>query len=273
MRKLKNLIFAFIILSCKLSYAQNNLNFNFSDQTLTEGKILALEGYEYKPSKWNGKVILMSHGSTGGDLSLIKKSYDFNNIAKEAIDNGYIFVTYMRKGRGKSEGEFTEETGRCNKANLDKEKREAELQTDQVIEQIKQKYGVSKVVLMGHSRGGFLSATYAGKNQEKILAVVNLAGAWTAVCETKNGGLGLLELEASAKKFKPQFWFYFDRDSYFAANKFNDPDYKNLNKIAGDNGVLFSRLSNYGVYEGHHTPLQKPWAWGGDLYPKLANIK
>jgi hypothetical protein len=55
MRKLKNLILAFIILICKLSYAQNNTSFNFSDRTLTEGKTLALEAYEYQPFKWNGK--------------------------------------------------------------------------------------------------------------------------------------------------------------------------------------------------------------------------
>lgn len=255
-----------------LACAQNSFSFNFIDAEITDNKNVKLEAFEYRPSSWNGKVILMSHGSTGGKTEVIKNPIRFLNISKEALANGYIFVTYMRKGRGNSEGSFTEESGRCDIANLRKEKKEAELQISQVIEQVKKKYSVPKVILMGHSRGGFLSATYAGKNPDSVSAVVNLAGAWSAICEAKNGGLGRLELEESARKFKPQFWAYFEQDSYFAANRFNDSDYIWLSKMAESNGLAFGHFGNEGMADGHATPIIKPTAWFRAFGPKLSLV-
>jgi pimeloyl-ACP methyl ester carboxylesterase len=178
-------LFLFLFLSNNLALSQNLISLNFVDSELTEGKNIRLEAFEYRPANWNSKVILMSHGSTGGKTAVIKNTVKFLNISKEANASGYIFVTYMRKGRGNSEGSFTEESGRCDWANLSKEKKEAELQISQVVEQVKKIYSVPKVILMGHSRGGFLSATYAAKNPNNVSAVVNLAGAWSAICESK----------------------------------------------------------------------------------------
>jgi len=53
--------------------------------------------------------------------------------------------------------------------------------------------------LIGHSRGGFLSSHYAGNFPADVAAVVNLAGAWFAVCEQKNGGFAKHHFESSAK--------------------------------------------------------------------------
>lgn len=253
----------------KLAFAQNAISFNFIHSNITDGNNIRLEAFEYQPPQWNGQVILMSHGSTGGKSEFVKNSIKYLNISKEATARGFTFVTFMRKGRGNSEGLFLEESGRCDWANLRKEKKEAELQIDQVIEQVKQKYNVSKVILMGHSRGGFLSATYAGKNPNNVSAVVNLAGAWSAICESKNGGLGREELEDSAKKFKPQYWAYFEQDSYFDANRFNDSDYVWLRKTAENNSLVFGRFSNQGMPDGHATPTFKPAEWARVFFPSL----
>lgn len=261
------------LFSVNLAFAQNAINFDFSDPVLTESQSIKLEAFEYKPFNWNGKVVLMSHGSTGGKKDVIKTSLKYLNISKEVTNAGYIFVTYMRKGRGNSEGIFTEETGRCDRTNLQKEQREAELQISQVIDQVKQKYKVSKLILMGHSRGGYLSSIYAAKNPENVLAVVNLAGAWSAICETKNGGLGKLALEASAQKFKKQFWAYFEQDTYFAPDRFNDPEYIDLRKIADSNGLAFGKFSNAGVADGHATPTLKPFVWSKTVLPLLSSME
>lgn len=265
-------IFLFFVLSSNLAFSQNLISFNFVDAGITEGKNIRLEAFEYRPANWNGKVILMSHGSTGGKAEVAKNSIKFLNISKEATANGYIFVAYMRKGRGSSEGSFTEESGKCDKTNLRLEQKEAELQIAQVVEQVKQKYSVSKVILMGHSRGGFLSATYAGKYPDSVSAVVSLAGAWSAFCESKNAGVGRAALEESAKKFKSQMWAFFDQDSYFSTSKFNDPDYVWLRKTAENNGITFGRFSNQGMPDGHATPTYKPNEWASAFFPKLASI-
>ena len=54
-------------------------------------------------------------------------------------------------------------------------------QLEQVIRQVTEKYRVSKVVLMGHSRGGFLSSIFAGRHPD---------GRWWTFYETHGGGEG-----------------------------------------------------------------------------------
>lgn len=262
----------FFSFSLNFALAQNTIAFDFSDPVLTEGKSIKLEAFEYKPFNWNGKVVLMSHGSTGGKQEVIKNSLKYLNVSREMTNAGYIFITYMRKGRGNSEGGFTEETGRCDRTNLQREHREAELQIAQVIDQVKQKYKVSKLILMGHSRGGFLSSTYAGKNPESVMAVVNLAGAWSAACENKNNGFGKSLLEASAKNFKKQLWAYFENDSYFSPEKFNDADYLGLRSVADTNGLKFEKFTSAGVADGHGTPILKPFVWTKTFMPLLNEL-
>jgi pimeloyl-ACP methyl ester carboxylesterase len=260
-----------ILLSLALSTAamgQTEISFVFKDPSFTDGATLQLEAYEYKPEKWNGQVILMSHGSTGGKKTAIKATAKYLNISKYANENGYIFVTYMRKGRGKSEGEFTEETGRCDFGSLSNELSEAEAQLHQVIEQVVQRYKVQKLVLMGHSRGGLLSSAYAGKHPEKVFAVINLAGAWSAACENR-AGFGRYNLEHSATKFRPQLWAYFENDSYFSNNKFNDWDYAWLLRTANANQLIFKKYGDQGMPDGHSTPTYKPKDWATDFFPIL----
>ena len=257
-----------VLMFCPTAFAAE-ITFKFSDPSITDSQTLALEGHEYLPKQWNGKVILMSHGSTGGNNSAIKTSIRFATIAKFATVNGYVFVTFMRKGRGKSEGKFTEETGRCDNGNLTREVREAEAQLKQVLQQVKDKHRVSKVILMGHSRGGFLSSVYASKNPDEVQAVVNLAGAWSAVCEGKNGGFGRRSLEEAAKKFKPHFWAYFEKDSYFATGKFGDWDYSWFKKMTDENQVTFKIFSDAGREDGHQAPTWAPKEWADALFPLL----
>ena len=238
----------FVLMSANHAHAE--LQLTFIDPSLTDSNPLKLESYEYLPKTWNGKVIVMSHGSTGGNKNAIKTSLKFVNISKLATDNGYIFVAYMRKGRGKSEGNFTEESGKCDYSSLTQEVREAELQLAQVITKVREVHSVEKVILMGHSRGGFLSSVYAHKNPSQVLAVVNLAGAWSAACESRNGGFGRRALEASGKAFKPQLWAYFQNDSYFQAKTFNDSDYSWFSNFASKNGVTFKVFSDGGRTDG-----------------------
>jgi pimeloyl-ACP methyl ester carboxylesterase len=137
---------------------------------------------------------------------------------------------------------------------------------------VKAKHSVQKVVLMGHSRGGYLSATYAAKKPESVLAVVNLAGVWSAACEGKNGGQSRRDLEESANKFAPQFWAYFEGDTYFMGDKFNDADYSWFNKTVS-NRVIFQKFEQEGMTDGHATPTFKPKAWAALFFPALNNLK
>lgn len=258
-----------ILLACVDAQAQTPLWLTFSHPELTEGKPIQLEAFEYRPKSWNGKVILMSHGSTGGKDSGIKASIKYLNISKQALASGYVFIAWMRKGRGQSEGRFTEETGRCDPSSLKRELLEAEEQLQQVIAQVQARHGVGKLILMGHSRGGFLSSMYAAKHPEQILGVVNLAGVWSAFCERKSGNYNRQQFEQSAASFPRQFWLYFEKDSYFASDRFDDPDYAALSRIAASGGLIFRQFGAEGMPDGHQTPTFKPEVWAPEIFPLL----
>lgn len=235
-----------------------------------------LQAFEYVPLKPNGKVIVFSHGSMGGSAyqRAIKTPTKFLNISKVALENGYTFIVFMRKGRGASDGEYTEEMrSGCSCGRNDAEQKEAFAQLDQVIEQVKTKHGVEKVILMGHSRGGLLSARYAGEKPEKVQAVVNLAGVWNAACEAKTNRASYQTLEDSAKKFKPQFWAYFQYDTYFGIGQADDYEYRDLEKISAKDGVTFKIYGPGTRKDGHSTPTYQPKEWAADFFPALNNIQ
>jgi pimeloyl-ACP methyl ester carboxylesterase len=261
-------VFLFVFsLLCISSSAQSFLDVSIPG--VVKDEKVKLEYYEYIPEKWNGHVIVMSHGSTGGKAASIKTSFRFVNISKIANQHGFAFLAFNRKGRGKSEGTFTEETGQCNFSSLSQEAQEAVGQLWQVVSFAKEKYKVDKVILMGHSRGGFLSSYYAGKFPTDVSAVVNLAGAWTAVCEQRNGGFAKHHLETSAKIFKNQHWVYFDNDSYFSDKKFGDPNYQWFRNTAEKNNLEFYQFSDGGRTEGHEAPTHTPKEWSNEIFPKL----
>ncbi len=239
----------------------------------TDGQTIKLEAFIYEPRQPNGQVIVFSHGSTGGKKEAIKASTKFVRIGKIASDRGYRVLVFMRKGRGQSEGQFIEESGRCDRASLRRELDDAVPQLLQVMEWVEERYGVKQVILMGHSRGGFLSSQVAAKHPGRVLAAVNLAGAWTAVCESKNGGYGRDAFAESASQFKNQFWAYFENDSYFAADRFNDPNYEWFENAARRSGVAFKRYPQLDQKDGHSTPTFRPDVWADDVYGWLATLR
>lgn len=120
--------------------------------------------------------------------------------------------------------------------------------------------------MMGHSRGGFLSAQAAAAYPERVSAVVNLAGAWSAFCETRNNGYGRDAFKDSAARFKMQYWVYFEKDTYFAPDRFNDPDYEWFAATARQAGIEFRKYSNGNQADGHITPYFHPEFWSNDVF-------
>ena len=131
-----------------LTYKEKGL-FGFTDNKL--------EAIVYLPRETNGKLVLWSHGSVL-NLNQIKVTHRLLPIANEFTNNGYTFVIWMRAGRGKSEGITEEFSGDdCNIYKTDASLIRNRDQMSQVISQLKEKYSLSKVFLIGHSRGGIIS--------------------------------------------------------------------------------------------------------------------
>lgn len=269
---LQGLVLAAGLLLAVSAGAQVATTFDYKDPTQPDA-VIKLEAFVYEPQRSNGKTILMSHGSTGGKKEAIGQSIQYVRLGKMLSQEGYRVVTYMRKGRGKSEGVFVEESGRCDRRSLDNELADAYPQIAQMVQHVRTKYGADKLILMGHSRGGFLSSYFAARHPDLVLGAVNLAGAWSAVCETRNRGFGREMFDHSASKFKNQFWAYFENDSYFAPDRFNDPNYEWLSGTAGKYGLAFKKFPANGMPDGHSTPTFKPETWGPDVMPWLSGLK
>ena len=268
---MKNLIFCLLSFSTLVANAQQPIFFEYRDAS-KPNEVLKLEGYLYEPVNYNGKTILMSHGSTGGKKENISESIKYLRIGKMVTQEGYRMVTYMRKGRGQSEGQFIEESGKCDRTSLNTEVGDAYPQMQQVIEQVRSRFSAEKLILMGHSRGGFLSTQFAAKNPDKVLASINFAGVWSAFCENRNNGFSHDALNEAASKFKNNYWAYFENDSYFAINTFNDPHYEWMSMTAAKHGITFKKFPQNGMPDGHSTPTWKPETWQADVLGWLKNI-
>lgn len=265
-----NLLAVVFTLWSGLVVAQESFTFNYSDPS---GSVQKLEAFLYVPQAPNGRVIVFSHGSTGGKKESIAESIKSMRIGKIASDRGYHMVSFMRKGRGKSEGVFVEETNRCDRDSLTWEVNDAYPQLMQVVDWSRKKFNVDKVILMGHSRGGFLSSYFAAKNPEKIQAAISLAGVWSAYCEKSNGGFSHDHLKDSADRFKNLYWAYFENDTYFANDRFADPNYEWFTATAKLAGVKFKKYPQLDQKDGHLTPTWRPEVWANDVFDWLGSIK
>jgi pimeloyl-ACP methyl ester carboxylesterase len=242
-RIIVTLVLPFVTL---LATAQTQVSLRYNDGV----KTIRLDGYEYRPAKWNGKVIIMNHGSA--NPSRVKDTLRYEEIARQA-----------------SEGDYTEENYECRNRTLKAEYLEAADQLSQVIEQVKATYGVKQVYLVGHSRGGYLSTVYASEHPADVAGAVNLVGVWSAKCEQRTG-FNRATLESSARAYNRNtklFWVYFDNDQYFGPSMFDDVDYTWLQSTAERNGITFLRYKNNMFQSGHFTPRANPEIWTRDVLP------
>ena len=200
---------------------------------------IRLVTYVYRPLKNDRhEVVLFSHGSTGGMASSPKEPGGTNapprTVVQFFVSRGYTVVAPMRRGRGESTGTYVEEcsvyTGKCTNAESfalgDRAIKEALLDTDAVIGQLilgRLVRRESKILLVGHSRGGFLSLILAGERPKLIKGVVNFAGGWYGVTNRTTALENQQKMDdqkarltrAAKRTSAPSIWFYATRDRFY----------------------------------------------------------
>jgi len=222
---------------------------------------IRLEVLASEPEVWNGKVVVINHGSTGRrhgsngyDESRVKTPVKFVRLAPALAARGYRVFVLMRKGRGNSAGSFTEEDARtCNWADQMRGVEEAEPQLDQFVDWLRQEYKVDRLIVMGHSRGGYLSSYYSARHPDKVAFAVNISGGWTTACEAKNNMTHRMLAESSA--FKRQTWVYSTKDSYFS-----EADLADYVDLAAKGGINFIRLETTSG-DGYAFATSNPLLW------------
>jgi pimeloyl-ACP methyl ester carboxylesterase len=192
--------------------------------------------YVYRPVKNDRhEVALFSHGSTGGLARSPKEPGGANalppSVVQYLVTRGYTVVAPMRRGRGESTGTYVEEcsvfTGECTVGDQvklgERGIREALLDTNAVIDQLvlgRLAPRDAKILLVGHSRGGFLSLLLAGERPALAKAVINFSGGWYGVTDRLAPSENQQRMDdhkarltrAAARAGVPTLWFYAARD-------------------------------------------------------------
>jgi pimeloyl-ACP methyl ester carboxylesterase len=192
----------------------------------------------YRPVKKDvHKVVLFSHGSTGGWVRSPKETYGAppQTFIEFFIDHGYTIVAPMRRGVGLSTGTYEEEcpmsAGRCTaQENSDMAEPglvEAVRDTDAVIDQIvlnKLLPEKSKILLAGVSRGGFLSLVMAGRRPELVTGVLNFVGGWLSISDVYSDAENAKRMRFQSDRLisagkvvrMPTVWIYAVRDPFYS---------------------------------------------------------
>ena len=198
---------------------------------------IRLVAYVYRPVKNDRhKVVLFSHGSTGGLSRSPKEAMDAPPVPviNFFVSRGYTLVAPMRRGRNESSGTYVEEcsvfTNQCTADDQiprgERAMKEALADTNAVIDQLiigKLASRDSKILAAGISRGGFLSLILAGERPTLVEGVVNFVGGWLAVSDrlTNTESKARMDyqkvrLQRAAKRFSgPSVWFYGARDPFY----------------------------------------------------------
>lgn len=130
-------------------------------------------------------VAILNHGSAGGAP---KRSIAWQEVSKYLSERGYVVIAPMRRGRGKSTGASLEsEEKNCDPESWlpglasSMQDIDATIEFSRTLRFVK----AHDVLLLGVSRGGFLSVAYAaeGKYRNDVQQVVNLVGGWVAQAE------------------------------------------------------------------------------------------
>jgi len=137
----------------------------------------------YHSSEGEGRNVLIVHGGPGYPYS---KPWP----GLEPLTNEYKFHYYDQRGCGQSArpiDKFSSSNYYENATTLDKTLGIGAQVAD--IERIRQILGEEKLVIIGHSFGGFLASSYAAEFPERVKALILIAPADVLVMPQKDGGL------------------------------------------------------------------------------------
>lgn len=251
---------------------------------------ITLVAYVYRPVKNDRhKVVLFSHGSTGGLSRSPKEAMDAPPVPviNFFVSRGYTLVAPMRRGRNESSGTYVEEcsvyTGQCTVEDQvprgERAINEALADTNAVIDQLiigKLASRDSKILAAGISRGGFLSLVLAGERPKLVEGVVNFVGGWlgvtdrlTEVQSKQRMDYHKAQLERAAKRFGgPSVWFYASRDPFY-----KDGMPKELHKYWTDAGGKgeFVFIDQHTLQSGHFVA-SNPTLWNKQVEALLNRI-
>ena len=190
-----------------------------------EGRAICLEMVTYKlPGYGPFPTLLFHHGSTGmgNDAAVFTTTVTSPALARFFNDRGWMVVFPQRRGRGKSGGVYAEGlepdgSGYSHRPECALEGFEHALQDVAcAVAHLLERPDVDRdrLLIGGHSRGGFLALAAAGARPGLFQGVLNFVGGWVdeqATADEINGGLAT----RGAGFTGPTLWLYADHDPFY----------------------------------------------------------
>lgn len=224
-----------------------------------------LEAYVYRPEGPGPfPVAVLNHGSAGGDP---KTTFKWEKEAAFLVGEGYLVITPMRRGRGQSTGNSPEsEEKNCDEKSWLPGLVDSMRDLDATIDFSRALPGAKPhaFLLLGVSRGGFLSVAYAARGRYKadIRKVINLVGGWVAQAEDqcpKDFNLTTFKRFGRLTKV-PMLWLYGAGDLFYGDQAIES--YIRAFRSSGGNALfyLIEGVPENGHWLPSHLGLWKPYA-------------
>jgi dienelactone hydrolase len=182
---------------------------------------IRLEAREYKP-KGDGPfpLLIINHGSPRSAQDRPTMKPDYKLQARLFAKHGFIVMTPMRRGYGKSEGGWAEDYFKCSNpayfnAGLEGAK---DIQATIDFARTQKDVDARHIVLLGKSAGGFAVLALSSLNPEGVIGTINFAGGRGSVRPDEVCGEDSLVQTFSRYAGTtriPMLWFYAQNDHFF----------------------------------------------------------
>jgi dienelactone hydrolase len=167
-------------------------------------------------------LALISNGMPRNGADIPKERPEaYSSAAITFAQHGYAAVVVLRSGYGRSGGPFQEALGPCTDRNYLKAGAEGGADVTAAVARLRTEPWVDpgRVVLVGHSMGGFAALAAAASNPEGVVGVISFAGAVGSarpdfVCQPDR----LIEADRAFGRTThvPGLWIFGENDHFFA---------------------------------------------------------
>ena len=193
-----------------------------------EGQPVALALVVYRPLEGSGPwpTLVFNHGSTGnGDRpELFGRVVAHPALAAHFTRQGWQVVFPQRRGRGGSGGLY-DEGFRPDRSRYSCDPHDALPGAERALEDLhlvmqalvlRPDVDPARILLGGVSRGGVLSAAYAGLHPQAAVGVLNVVGGWVGERCAASSQINPTLFRRAAAYPRPMLWLYASRDSFYS---------------------------------------------------------
>lgn len=182
-------------------------------------KRILLEGTLFRQEQGGPfPLVILNHGYMDPVRRRTAGRTRFEKQSQEFVKRGFAVIVLMRRGYAKSEGECTEDFTNCDNVDLFEAGLESakDLLATVRFMQTQPYIDGSKLLLAGHSAGGFASLAAASQEVDGLLGVINFAGG-----RGTPGQCSPRQLCRAMEKFGrtnkvPTLWLYSENDRFFS---------------------------------------------------------